>query len=559
MKKAFKLLAIVMVALNIWMPAAQAVNVSYQEVESKYKLEYKDTFQVDHRSYDCFGTNYGDSDARVYAFFDDQKNLIQDDELLEKLAQLLILNGYNDQLANNLELASNAEKAYTSLRVHQSVSTINTLLGKAAGIIGTAIFSKGKIMADVEWYTEDVAWAFADAAASGEALENQALTKIKRDITDAKKKLEERGSNKQKNYNDAIQYIKASQTINEYAKPFEHFCIAVSPTSKGSYIEDALQSLMDFLDAATGTAADLAVGSVDDALSTIMSASDVLNSLQKRVNDIPALIKEVGLDTALYTQMIPSLACFCHAVETTQNQFEDSIKNAPLRIVEQCAEIQSPQKVFKESAAELEDVNWPDKLSVGQAYSVYGVINLPPATSLVAIGVYNGSQMVTGATTKQPSSPYSVHSVDNDIRFDHLDSGTYDYKIIITDENGHEQVLLDKRFEVVDSGSMASVNSNVASETNRITMCAAYIELPKRVINLYSSPTDADRLTYFDYGPTVRCDGYQFVDGRKFYSGYVNHKGVDMALWFAQEDDMVVDVRHSYNSAGICECGATLH
>ena len=95
------------------------------------------------------------------------------------------------------------------------------------------------------------------------------------------------------------------------------------------------------------------------------------------------------------------------------------------------------------------------------------------------------------------------------------------------------------------------------TQEGKVVHCQTIVQLPARVINLYTNPTDASRTTYFDYGPRVNCPEYMIMsDGSIMYHGNVNHKGVDTQMWFKKEADMSFDIRHTYNN-NICECGAT--
>ena len=97
--------------------------------------------------------------------------------------------------------------------------------------------------------------------------------------------------------------------------------------------------------------------------------------------------------------------------------------------------------------------------------------------------------------------------------------------------------------------------------------CRRKIELPERVVNLYSNPTDTTRLIYFDYGPTVYSSRYAVMsDGSIMYEVGANHQGQDMKLWLKYESDMTVTKQHTYGSTKYesahphrgyktCQCG----
>lgn len=204
----------------------------------------------------------------------------------------------------------------------------------------------------------------------------------------------------------------------------------------------------------------------------------------------------------------------------------------------------------------LNNVNYPNTLKQGSVYVLNGTITSKLSNlTKVTVGVYNSNgSMVTGATVSPNNRTYNIHNVDNQVLFNILSTGQYTYQITATNAAG-QHTLLSKSFSVTASSN--TTNQTPQTQEGKVVHCQTIVQLPARVINLYTNPTDASRTTYFDYGPRVNCPEYMIMsDGSIMYHGNVNHKGVDTQMWFKKEADMSFDIRHTYNN-NICECGAT--
>lgn len=99
----------------------------------------------------------------------------------------------------------------------------------------------------------------------------------------------------------------------------------------------------------------------------------------------------------------------------------------------------------------LSNSNYPSKLSVGQCYSIRGVVNSNSTLRSVSVGVYKqstGGSMVTGKTVEFiNSNAYDLKNSDSEVYFNHLTSGIYYYRVAATNAAG-TMVLLNKKFTV---------------------------------------------------------------------------------------------------------------
>ena len=97
----------------------------------------------------------------------------------------------------------------------------------------------------------------------------------------------------------------------------------------------------------------------------------------------------------------------------------------------------------------------PDQIAVGKAVSIRGTVSSASSniTSLTA-GVYDASgKLVTGKTVSPNAKSYNLHNLDNDIIFNKLSAGKYEYKVVATNSGNSNYTVYTKSFTVGDGGS----------------------------------------------------------------------------------------------------------
>ena len=102
------------------------------------------------------------------------------------------------------------------------------------------------------------------------------------------------------------------------------------------------------------------------------------------------------------------------------------------------------------STLKITNANYPTTLEVGEGYSVTGVITSNYNITRVVIGAYksNGAKGFEYVATPGTKS-YNLSNADYLLTFSKLESGTYTYKIVASDSETSNIVLLNKSFTVM--------------------------------------------------------------------------------------------------------------
>ena len=108
-----------------------------------------------------------------------------------------------------------------------------------------------------------------------------------------------------------------------------------------------------------------------------------------------------------------------------------------------------------------------DTLSIGEPFSIRGVISSPTNLTSVTVGVYNtaGTRVIGRAVTPKAKS-YNLRNVDTLIKFGTLKAGIYRYKVIATDGKG-TSTLVNKIFTVLsDAQTVTPGTYNIVTRDN---------------------------------------------------------------------------------------------
>ena len=110
----------------------------------------------------------------------------------------------------------------------------------------------------------------------------------------------------------------------------------------------------------------------------------------------------------------------------------------------------------------------PDNIPVGKALSVYGTVT--SATSNITqltVGVYKGSQFVTGRSIAPNAKTYNLANLDRYVEFDKLTDGEYTYAVIASNAAYTNETLLAKKFTVGkgDSGTTQTDTITISGGT----------------------------------------------------------------------------------------------
>lgn len=109
------------------------------------------------------------------------------------------------------------------------------------------------------------------------------------------------------------------------------------------------------------------------------------------------------------------------------------------------------------TSLKLTDATYPTTLKQGDPFIARGIITSDYYIRKVVIGVYNSNGTAEFDYTGLPGEKsYDINDVDYLLSFSKLKNGSYTYKIVASDDNSSDVVLLNKSFTVTSTGQAAS-------------------------------------------------------------------------------------------------------
>ena len=109
------------------------------------------------------------------------------------------------------------------------------------------------------------------------------------------------------------------------------------------------------------------------------------------------------------------------------------------------------------TSLKLTDATYPTILKQGDPFIARGIITSDYYIRKVVIGVYNLNGTAEFDYTGLPGEKsYDINDVDYLLSFSKLKNGSYTYKIVASDDNSSDVVLLNKSFTVTSTGQAAS-------------------------------------------------------------------------------------------------------
>ena len=109
------------------------------------------------------------------------------------------------------------------------------------------------------------------------------------------------------------------------------------------------------------------------------------------------------------------------------------------------------------TSLKLTDATYPTTLKQGDPFIARGLITSDYYIRKVVIGVYNSNGTAEFDYTGLPGEKsYDINDVDYLLSFSKLKNGSYTYKIVASDDNSSDVVLLNKSFTVTSTGQAAS-------------------------------------------------------------------------------------------------------
>ena len=109
------------------------------------------------------------------------------------------------------------------------------------------------------------------------------------------------------------------------------------------------------------------------------------------------------------------------------------------------------------TSLKLTDATYPTILKQGDPFIARGIITSDYYIRKVVIGVYNSNGTAEFDYTGLPGEKsYDINDVDYLLSFSKLKNGSYTYKIVASDDNSSDVVLLNKSFTVTSTSQAAS-------------------------------------------------------------------------------------------------------
>ena len=109
------------------------------------------------------------------------------------------------------------------------------------------------------------------------------------------------------------------------------------------------------------------------------------------------------------------------------------------------------------TSLKLTDATYPTTLKQGDPFIAKGIITSDYYIRKVVIGVYNSNGTAEFDYTGLPGEKsYDINDVDYLLSFSKLKNGSYTYKIVASDDNSSNVVLLNKSFTVTSTGQAVS-------------------------------------------------------------------------------------------------------
>ena len=109
------------------------------------------------------------------------------------------------------------------------------------------------------------------------------------------------------------------------------------------------------------------------------------------------------------------------------------------------------------TSLKLTDATYPTTLKQGDPFIARGIITSDYYIRKVVIGVYNSNGTAEFDYTGLPGEKsYDINDVDYLLSFSKLKNGSYTYKIVASDDNSSDVVLLNKSFTVTSTGQAVS-------------------------------------------------------------------------------------------------------
>lgn len=111
-------------------------------------------------------------------------------------------------------------------------------------------------------------------------------------------------------------------------------------------------------------------------------------------------------------------------------------------------------------------------ITKGTAVSISGIVKSDfSKITMLTVGIYNTSgKQITGKTVSPNQVEYDLHALDNEMQFESLSTGTYYYRVTVSNATYEDYTVLNQSFVVSDSSPQLGVSADDISITEGVTV-----------------------------------------------------------------------------------------
>ena len=217
------------------------------------------------------------------------------------------------------------------------------------------------------------------------------------------------------------------------------------------------------------TVPNIEVGNVFSIHGTITSALSDLKSVTvgvydsngklmigKTVNPNAKTYDIANVDEAVSFGTLPAGTYFYKVIATNATHTNDTVVNQKFMV-------SNGNPSASDTISVTGGVTVPN-IEVGNVFSIHGTITSASSDlKSVTVGVYDSNgKLITGKTVNPNAKIYDIANIDEAVRFDNLNAGTYSYKVIATNAANENIVVVNQKFTVSES---ATANFSITGGT----------------------------------------------------------------------------------------------
>lgn len=217
--------------------------------------------------------------------------------------------------------------------------------------------------------------------------------------------------------------------------------------AEGTEVPDKLEKGKSVLVKGTVTSADsnlesLTVGIYDTSGKLVSGKTAIPNAKTYDVSKLDSYIEFDKLEDGTYAYMV----------------FASNSVNKNFVMVNKAFTVGEGQ-VASDAIAIASGTTIPSTISKGESVAVKGTVaSANSSLKSLTVGVYDADgKQVTGTTVEPNAKTYNLSKVDSQIAFDKLETGSYSYKVIASNEANKNYELVNQAFSVSDGTDLMTI------------------------------------------------------------------------------------------------------